>query len=147
MTSCSLWFKAFPDYRESGTFSSSATLFLAMASASVASAAPVTSAAGMAAAITHLVTVEMIESFIPMFRMWTSVAVMWIEAIINVAAELVGAVEPGTGSDEHATVEPLRPVVSIGGAVIWGEIVKAIRANWLCSDIDGDLGRSRPWHA
>src|ERR1700676_36627 len=150
MTNCSLWLKAFPDCREPGTlrrsarqhlFCSSATLFLAMASASVASAA------GMAAAITHLVTVEMIEGLIPMFRMWTSVAVMWIETIINVAAELVGAVEPGTGSDEHATVEPLGPVVSIGGAVIWGEVVKAIRANWLCSDIDGDLGRSRPWHA
>jgi hypothetical protein len=98
----------------------------------------------MAAPITHLVTAEMIECLISMFRMWTSVAVMWIEAIINMAAELVGAVEPGTGSDEHATVEPLGSVISIGGAVIWGEIIKAIRANRLWSDINGDLGRSRP---
>jgi hypothetical protein len=105
------------------------------------------SAARMAAAITHLVTVEMIEGLISMFGMWTSVAVMWIKAIINVAAELVGAVEPGTGSDEQATVEPLGSVVSIWGAVIWGEVVKAIRANWLWSDIDGYLSRCRPRYA
>jgi hypothetical protein len=88
-----------------------------------------------------------IEGLISTHRMWTSVAVMRIESVINVAAEIVRAVEPRAGSDEHATVEPLGPVVPIGGAVIWGEVVKAIRANRLWSDIDGDLGRCRPRHA
>jgi hypothetical protein len=86
----------------------------------------------------------MIEGLISTRRMWTNVAVMWIEAVINVAVELVGAVEPRASSDEHATVEPLGPVVTIWGAVVWGEVVKAIRANRLWSDIDGDLGRCRP---
>jgi hypothetical protein len=85
----------------------------------------------------------MIEGLISTRRMWTNVAVMWIEAVINVAVELVGAVEPRASSDEHATVEPLGPVVTIWGAVVWGEVVKAIRANRLWSDIDGDLGRCR----
>jgi hypothetical protein len=119
------------------------TLFLPMASAAVASAS-VTSAACVAASITHLVSAEVIECLISTLRMWASVAVMWIEAVINVAAEIVGAVKPRASSDEHATVEPLGPVVSIWGAVVWGEVVKAIRASRLWSDIDGDLGRCRP---
>ena len=77
----------------------------------------------MAASITHFVSAEMIEGLIATLRMWTSVAVMWIEAVINVAAEVGVAVEPRAGSDEHAPVEPLGPVVPIWGAVVWGEVV------------------------
>jgi hypothetical protein len=108
-----------------------------MASASVASAACV------AASITHLVSVEVIEGPISTVRMWTSVAVMWIEAVINVAVEVVGAVEPRAGSEEHAAVEPLGPVVPVWRAVVWGEVVVAVRASRLGSDIDRDLGGCR----
>src|SRR5216683_2097718 len=107
-----------------------------MAPASVASAC-------VAAPVTHLVSVEVIKGLVSMVRMWTPVAVMWIEAVINVAVEVVGAVEPRAGSDEHAPVEPLGPVVPIWGAGVWGEVVVAIRATRLCSDIDGDLGGCR----
>jgi hypothetical protein len=72
---------------------------------------------------------------------------MWIETVINVAAEVVGAVEPRAGSDEHAAVEPLGPVVPVWGAVVWGEIVVAIRANRGCSDIDRDLSWCRARNA
>src|SRR5258708_5793379 len=105
------------------------------------------SAACVAAPITHLVSVEVIEGLVSTLRMWTSVAVMWIEAVINVAVEVVGAVEPRPGSDEHAAAEPLGPVVPVGGTVVWGEIVVAVRASRLCSDIDGDLSRRRAWDA
>jgi hypothetical protein len=101
------------------------------------------SAVSVAASITHFVSVKVIEGFLSTLRMWTSVAVMWIEAIINVPAEVVGAVEPRAGSDEHAAVEPLGPVVSIWCAVVWGDVVVAIRASRLWSDIDGDLGGCR----
>ena len=122
----------------SGTyFGLSLTLFLTMASAFVASAFSV------AASITHLVSVEVIEGRLSTLRMWTNVAVMWIEAVINVAAEIVVDMEPRAGSDEHAAVKPLGTVVSIWGAVVWGEVVVAIRASRLCSDIDGDLGGCR----
>src|SRR5882762_10889268 len=94
-------------------FALSLTLFLAMAAASMASAAYVASAAYMAAPITHLVSVEVIEGLISTRRMWTSVAMMWIEAVIHVAVEVVGAVEPRAGSDEHAAVEPLGSVVPV----------------------------------
>jgi hypothetical protein len=64
---------------------------------------------------------------------------MWIEAVINVALEIVSPVEPRAGSDEHAAAEPLGPVVPVWGAVVWSEIVVAIRANRFGSDIDSDL--------
>jgi hypothetical protein len=109
--------------------------------ATVASAA--VPSAAVAAPITHLVSVEVIEGFVPTVRMWTNVAVMWIEAVINVAVKVAAAVEPRAGSDEHAAAEPLGPVVPVGSAVVWGDVVVAIRANRLCSDIDGDLGGGR----
>jgi hypothetical protein len=79
--------------------------------------------------------------------MWTSVAVMWIEAIINVAVEVRGAVKPRTGSEEHAAVKPLGPVIPVRGAVVWGDVVIAIRANRLWSYIDGNLGGCRTRNA
>jgi hypothetical protein len=71
---------------------------------------------------------------------------MWIEAVINVALEVVGAVEPRAGSDEHATPESLGPVVPVWGAVVRSEIVVAIRANRFCSD-NSDLSRCRARNA
>jgi hypothetical protein len=122
-------------------------LFLAMASAACVASAFMASAFSLAASITHLVSVEVIEGPLSTLRMWTSVAVMWIEAVINVAAEVVGAAKPTAGSDKHAIGEPLGTVVPIWGTVVWGEVVVAIRANRLWSDIDGDLGGCRARHA
>src|SRR6267378_1768487 len=115
-------------------------MFLAMASACMASAC-------VAAPVTHLVSVEVIKGLVSMVRMWTMVAVMWIETVINVAVEVVGAVEPRAGSDEHAAAEPLGPVVPVWRAAVWGVIVVAIRASRFCSDIDRDLGRCRARNA
>jgi hypothetical protein len=44
----------------------------------------------VAASITHLVSVEVIEGFVSPVRLWTNVAVMPIEAAINVAVEVGG---------------------------------------------------------
>jgi|SRR6266849_3790203 len=108
-----------------------------MASARMASAC-------VPAPITHFVSVEVVKGLVSSLRMWTFVTVMWIETVINVALELVGAVEPGAGSDEHASVEPLGPVVPVWRAVVWGHIVVPIRTSRFCSDIDRDL---RLWSA
>jgi hypothetical protein len=94
----------------------------------------------MAAPIAHLVSTEVIERFVSTLWKWTMVAVVWIEAIINVAIELVRPVKPRPGSDEDAVVEPLGPVVPVWGAVVGGDVVVAIRTTRFWSDIDGDLG-------
>jgi hypothetical protein len=96
-----------------------------------------------AASITHLVSVEMIEGPVSTFRMRTSVAVMWIEAVINVAVKVLRPMKPGAGSDEHPAAEPLGPIVSIRGAGVWGVIVVTIRTRWRWSDIDRDLSACR----
>jgi hypothetical protein len=101
----------------------------------------------MAAPITRLVAVEVIKGLVSTVRMWTFVAVMWIETVINVAVEVVGTMEPRAGSDEHAAAEPLGPVVPVWRAAVWGEIVVAIRATRFCSDIDRDLRRCRARNA
>src|SRR5260370_28665594 len=94
-------------------------------------------AASVAAPITHLISVEVIEGPVSTSRKWTTVAVMWIEAAINVAVEVVAAVEPGAGSDEDASGEPLGPLLPGLSAVVGGAIVVPIRANRRCSDIHG----------
>jgi hypothetical protein len=93
----------------------------------------------VAASITHLVSVKVIEGPVSAFWMWASIAVMWIEAVINLAVKVMRTVKPGAGSDEHATSEPLGPIVAVRGAVVRGKVVIAIRANWFGSDIHRDL--------
>ena len=85
------------------------------------------SAADVSASITHLVSMEVIERLFAPLRMGTRVAVMRIETVIDVAAEVVRPMKPGAGSDKHAAVEPLWPVISVWCAVVWSEIVVAIR--------------------
>ncbi len=87
-----------------------------MASACMAPASM--ASASVAAPITHLVSVEVIKGLVSTVRMWTMVAVMWIETVIHVAVEVVSTVEPRAGSDEHAAVEPLGPVVHTGKPVL-----------------------------
>src|SRR5258706_16442270 len=91
----------------------------------------------------HLVPREVIEGFVPTSRNWTTVAMMWIEAVINVAVKACGAVKPGTGSDEDTAAEPLGAVVPVWSAAVRGIVEVAIRAHRRCSDTDGDLGGGR----
>jgi hypothetical protein len=121
-------------------FFSGLTLFLAMASACMA-------AVHVTAAGTHLVSVKVIEGLVPTCRKWTTVAMMWIEAVINVSVEVVGTVEPGAGSDEDAAGEPCGAVVPVWGTVVWRVVEVAIRANRRRSDIDRNLGSCRAWDA
>jgi hypothetical protein len=46
-----------------------------------------------------------------------------------VARMAVVAVEPGTGADEHATDEVVRPIVAIRGAGVWIPTVVAVGTN------------------
>jgi hypothetical protein len=101
------------------------------------------SSAYVAAPIAHLVSTEVIEGFVSTLWKWTMVAVVGIEAIINVAIELVRPVKPRTRSEEDAVVEPLGPVVPVWGAIVRGDVVVAIRTTRFWSDIDGDLGGAR----
>lgn len=69
------------------------------------------------------------------------IAVPWIEVVIYRAIKAAMPVEPGTGSDKRSTVEPLRTVIAVRGAAVWGVAVVAIRADRRSTDVDaeGDL--------
>jgi hypothetical protein len=99
--------------------------------------------AGVTAATTHLVPMEVIEGLVSTSPKRTTVAVMWIEAVINVSVEVIGAMEPWAGSDEDTAAEPLGAVVPVWSAVVWGVVEVAIRTCRRCSDIDGDLDGCR----
>jgi hypothetical protein len=102
---------------------------------------------GVPASITHFVSVEMVERLVSAFRMWTGVALMKIETVINVTMEVVRTVEPRAGSDEYATTEPLGPVVSVRSAVLWRVVVVAIRARRFGADVDRYLRGCRTRNA
>jgi hypothetical protein len=109
----------------------------------MATAAPV--AARVPAPITHLVPVEVIEGLVSMLREWTAIAVMWIKAVIYVAVEASRAMKPRAGSNKDTAGEPLRPIVSIGGAAVRRIVEVAIWASRRYSNIDGDPCRCSSW--
>ena len=75
------------------------------------------------ASVAHFISVEMIKGLLATFRMWTSVAVLRIEAVVYVTMEVVRTVEPRAGSDEYAAAEPLGPIVPVRSAVVWRVVV------------------------
>jgi hypothetical protein len=70
-------------------------------------------------------------------------SVAWIVAIVDMAVEAGTTVVPGTSSDEHPPVEPVRPIVAVGRAAIRSIVVIAIGARRRNSDTDRNLGWCR----
>jgi hypothetical protein len=99
------------------------------------------------ASVAHFISVEMIKGLLATFRMWTRVAMLRIEAVVNVTMEVVRTVEPRAGSDEYATAEPLGPVVPVRSAVVWRVVVVAIRSRRFGADVDRDLRGCRARNA
>jgi hypothetical protein len=99
----------------------------------------------VAAPITHLVTVKVIEGPVSMLRDWTAIAVTWIEAAVHLAMEVAGTMEPRAGSDKDTAAEPLRPVVPVRGTAIRRIVEITIRAYRRYPDIDGDPCRCTTW--
>lgn len=95
----------------------------------------------VALSIPRLVCMEMVERLLPVRRIRSRVAVTRIVAVVNVAIKPMMAVVPGPSPDEYTPKEPVWPIVTIRCAIIWGEVVIAIRAHRRNPDIDGYLCR------
>ena len=67
------------------------------------------------------------------------VAMVGVEVIVYVAAELGAAMKPWAGTDEDAAGEPLRAVVAVRSAAIGRRFVISIGADRGWSDVDADL--------
>jgi hypothetical protein len=74
----------------------------------------------------------------------TSVSVIGVEVVIDMAVKVAGTVKPRAGSDKDTTVEPLRAIVSIGSAAVGSGFVIAVGATRSDPDADVNLGLGRP---
>jgi hypothetical protein len=79
-------------------------------------------------------------------RHWTSVAVVWMEAIVYIAVEISGSMKPWANANEYTSSEPFRAVVARWGAVIRRHVVVAVGTNRCYADVDADAYlRIRSW--
>lgn len=103
----------------------------------------------MAAPIAHFISSE-VRNFIEApgrlcllatLGPWSAIPVVWMKTIVDVPAEAVSAVKPGASAQEDAAVKPLRPVVTIGSALIRRGVIVSVRAFRSDADLNTDLRR------
>src|ERR1700744_1238971 len=96
------------------------------------------SVADVALAVASLVGLEVVEWGCAAWRHRAVIAVVRIVAVVDVAVETVRAVEPWAGTDEDATEEPVRAVVTVRSAVVRWIVEVAVRTDWRGTDIHPD---------
>ncbi len=72
----------------------------------------------------------------------SSIAVVWIVAVIYMAAKASVAMEPGAGSDKDAIHKPLRSVIPIWSTTVGSVVVVAVRTGRFRPNSDRYLGVS-----
>jgi hypothetical protein len=98
------------------------------------------------ASIPHFVPVEVSGIYtsarirsLTTLRQWPMVAMVRMEMIIYPSVEIVRAMKPWPGADEHAVDKPFRTVIACGSTGIgWGLII-AVGAVWRRPDLDAHL--------
>lgn len=100
------------------------------------------SMAYVAMPIPRLISLEVIERPGPALGQRTVVAIVRVEAVVDMAVKAGMAVEPWAGSKEDSANKPVGPVVAIGSAVVRGIVEVSVGAHGFHSDTDGNLGRS-----
>ncbi len=96
----------------------------------------------VASPITCLVSLEVVEALRPALRQRSSVTVMRIKAVVDMAVKAVRAVKPGASSKKHAANKPIGPIVAVRSTVVWDIVEVPVRAHGSRSDVyaDGNLG-------
>src|SRR5437899_366425 len=97
--------------------------------------------------IAPLISVEVLGGTVPplarsvaMMRIFPVVAMIRPVAIVDVAMEVLRAVEPWACTDKDAIGEPLRTVIAVGSATVRGRFKVTIGTCGRYSDADADLG-------
>jgi hypothetical protein len=96
----------------------------------------------VASPIPRLVSLEVVEALGSALRQRSSVTVMRIKAIVDMAVKAVRAVKPGASSKKHPANKPIGPIVAVRSTVIGGIVEISVRTYGSHSDIyaDGNLG-------
>jgi hypothetical protein len=99
------------------------------------------SGAYVASTIPRLVCLEVVEALRPALRHGSSVTVMRIKTIVDMAVKAMRTMKPRTRSKKHSTNKPIGPIVAVRSTVIGGIVEVSVRANGSRPDIyaDGDL--------
>jgi hypothetical protein len=97
--------------------------------------------ADVAVRVVRLVRLEVVELLCPTRGQRSMIPVVRIIPVVNVAIKAVRAVEPRASSEEHPANKPVRPVVAVGGTVVWGVVEVPVRTHRRYSNVDGNLGR------
>jgi len=96
-------------------------------------AAVMTSITCMAMTVLRLVSMEMVERLLALYRIRSVVAVARIVAVVDMPIKSVRPVKPGAGSDEHPSEKPIRPVITVGRTLVRSIVEIAIGTNRWCS--------------
>src|SRR5271169_2474310 len=89
--------------------------------------------------VSRLVPVEVVVGLISPPRQRSSVTVMRVKPVIDVAGEVFRAVEPRASSNKYTASKPVGPVVAIRRAAVWSVREVPIRAHRRHSNADGNL--------
>ncbi|HVI10926.1 MAG TPA: hypothetical protein VND65_21760 [Candidatus Binatia bacterium] len=89
----------------------------------------------VAPAISRLVCPEVIEALGSVVWQRSSVTVMRVKPVIDMAAKVVWAVKPWAGSKKHPADKPIRPVVAVGSTVVRGIVKISIRTHGSRPDV------------
>lgn len=72
------------------------------------------------------------------------VSVTIVQTVIYPAVKVSWTVKPRTGTDEDASVKPLRTVIAVGCAIVRWDFVVSVRAIRRRADLHRDLSWRRP---
>jgi hypothetical protein len=90
--------------------------------------------------IASLICVEVIKLLLSAARKRSTITVMRIIAVVDVAVKAVRTMKPGTGPNKHSSSEPIGPIVTIGSTFIGSIVEVPIGAHGRHSNVDGNLG-------
>jgi hypothetical protein len=98
--------------------------------------------AHVAPPIARLVSVEVIKALRSALRQRSSVTVMRIIAVVDMAIKAVMAVKPGARSKKHPANKPIGSIVAVRSTVIGRVVEVSVRTHGSRPDVyaDGNLG-------
>lgn len=94
----------------------------------------------VASAISRLVAVKVVVCLISACGQRSLISVMRVKPVIDVAGKVGRAMEPRACSNKHPAHKPIRPIVAVGCAIVWGIREVPVGAHGRHSNVDGNLG-------
>jgi hypothetical protein len=116
-----------------------AAMVISLGSGAVFAAPVMAGVAYMALPVPRLVSVKVVKRLLPALRHRSGITVMGVVAVVYVTIKAVMTVKPWASADEDPVTVPIRPVVSVDGAVIRSVVVIPVGTSRLNTDVDTDL--------